>query len=92
MEEMRKRVEDFNRLQFMRQASSDQCRMQRVERELKALRKQAAGRESSPGHFVSGLEERVKAKEAERASIALEIEKIREKCAKNGAVIELVLM
>lgn len=92
MEEMQQRVEDFNRLQFMRLASSDQCRMQRVERELKALREQAAGRGSTPGHLGSGLEERIKAKAAECASIALEIEKTRKKCAKDGAIIELVLM
>ena len=92
MEEMRQSVEDFSRLQFMRQASNEQSRMQRMGRELKALREQAAGREASRDQGVSGLEAKIRAKEAEVTSIALEIEKIREKCARDGAVIELTLM
>lgn len=80
-------VDEFNRLQFMRCASLEQARKQGLEKDLKSLRAKLAEAESTSDKRPNDLHERIMSKDGELLSVVKSIERLREKCVKEGATI-----
>ena len=84
---MQQSVAEFNRLQFMRCASLEQARKQRLETDLMGLRAELAMAESTSDKSSNDLHKRIMSTEDELVSVVKSIERLQEKCARDGAVI-----